>query len=160
MVKLENYTVVELKERAKKRGLVGYSKLRKTDLISLLRSGKKGKKSCVKGRSRSRKSGRCRSRRKSKRTSRKRKRCTCKRSVKRCKYTVYTKVGCGYCRKAKALLRKYGFKYNEIKLTDKNKDEIYAKIDKKTKDYRYFPIIFCNNRFIGGYTELEKKMIK
>jgi hypothetical protein len=36
---LENYTVVELKALAKKKGIRGYSKLRKAEIISLIRSG-------------------------------------------------------------------------------------------------------------------------
>jgi hypothetical protein len=36
---LENHTVVELKALAKKKGLRGYSKLRKAEIISLIRSG-------------------------------------------------------------------------------------------------------------------------
>ena len=40
--KLENHTVVELKALAKKKGLRGYSKLRKAELISLIRSSISG----------------------------------------------------------------------------------------------------------------------
>jgi glutaredoxin len=41
MTKLISYTVVELRSMAKKKGLTGYSKLRKAELIALLQKGKK-----------------------------------------------------------------------------------------------------------------------
>ena len=40
-VSYENLTVVELKEKARDRGLSGYSKMKKDELIDLLRSGRK-----------------------------------------------------------------------------------------------------------------------
>jgi glutaredoxin len=70
-------------------------------------------------------------------------------------WTVYTKNGCGYCRKAKQLLSDHDLSYKEIEITDQNKISIYKKIDKKTKKYRFFPIIFKDDIFVGGYTELE-----
>ena len=47
-------------------------------------------------------------------------------------------------------------KFEEIEINDKNKDKIYKEIDFKTNDYRSVPIIFINDKFIGGYTELKK----
>lgn len=75
-------------------------------------------------------------------------------------YIIYTKDGCGFCKKAKDYLRTKGKKYKEIIVTEDNKDSIYKKIDFKTDNYRYFPVIFKDKIFIGGYTELEKTNIE
>jgi glutaredoxin 3 len=71
-------------------------------------------------------------------------------------YTIYSKEGCPYCKNAKELLKKNQKTFKEIKVTDKNITQIYSKIDKKTKNYRYFPIIFKKNKFIGGFEDLKK----
>jgi len=70
-------------------------------------------------------------------------------------YTIYTKNGCGYCKKAKDFLEKRGEKIKEIEINENNKETIYKKIDSKTGKYRYFPIIFKHNKFMGGYQELS-----
>ena len=72
-------------------------------------------------------------------------------------FTIYTKEGCGYCTKAKELLNKKGFVFEQIEITDSNRESIYKKIDKLTDNYRYFPIIFEGDKFLGGYTELSTK---
>lgn len=72
--------------------------------------------------------------------------------------TIITKDGCGYCSKAKSLLKKEGYFYKEIELTSKNKAKIYNKLDKITGSYRYFPMIFIEKEFLGGYDKLEKLM--
>lgn len=72
-------------------------------------------------------------------------------------YTIYTKNGCGYCKKAKDFLKNRGKKYTEIEVTEKNKEKIYEKIDSLTGKYRYFPIIFNGKNFIGGYAELDSE---
>jgi glutaredoxin len=74
------------------------------------------------------------------------------------KWTLYVKPGCSYSEKAKQLVHQYNLTENAtcIDITDNNKHEIYKKIDSLTNSYRKFPIIFLNNKFIGGYTEMEK----
>lgn len=72
-------------------------------------------------------------------------------------FMVYTKVGCPYCKDAKALLKKKGFEFSTKTITNSNRDSVYASIDSKTKGYRYFPVIMRNGRFLGGYTELLEK---
>lgn len=72
------------------------------------------------------------------------------------KVQIYSKKTCSYCQKAKELLNENNIKFEEIEINDKNKDKIYKEIDFKTNDYRSVPIIFINDKFIGGYTELKK----
>jgi len=69
---------------------------------------------------------------------------------------IFTYKGCGYCKKAKDLLKNKHIDFIEIEVNDSNKLDIYNSIDKITGKYRYFPVIFNNGNFIGGYTELQK----
>ena len=78
------------------------------------------------------------------------------RKINKAKYIIYSKEGCPYCRDAKELLKSKNIPFKEIKVTDSNIEKIYKKIDNKTKKYRYFPIIFKNNIFIGGFSDLDK----
>ena len=78
------------------------------------------------------------------------------RKINKCKYIIYSKEGCPYCRDAKELLKSKNIPFKEIKVTDSNIEKIYKKIDNKTKKYRYFPIIFKNNIFIGGFSDLDE----
>ena len=128
---MDNYTVVELRQKAKKRGFVGYSKLLKSDLIKLLkrRVSPKPAKRAPGG---------------DKRVSD--------------DWFIVTKSGCGYCKKAKELLDSKNMKFETHELTNVNKDDIYNKLDSLTGKYRYFPMIFNKGKFIGGYTDLEKKL--
>lgn len=96
---------------------------------------------------------------KSKRSKSKRvnktKRSKSKKSQIKIDYTIYSIEGCPFCADAKQLIRKNKLKYKEIKVNNKNKEKIYKKIDSKTNNYRYFPIIFKKNKFIGGFKELS-----
>lgn len=74
-------------------------------------------------------------------------------------YVIFTKIGCNYCKKAKDLLTDKNLKYQDIIVTDKNKDLIYKKLDNFTGTYRSFPMVFQNNKFIGGFSELEKYLM-
>jgi glutaredoxin len=127
--KYEEYTVPELKEVAKKRGLVGYSRMRKADLIGMLRakSSNNDQYSPISGPDFHRKG-----------------------------VFIFTKNGCGYCSKAKELLTSKGIKYGQCEVTNTNKDMIYTETDKYTNKYRMFPMVFIDGKFIGGYQELSK----
>jgi glutaredoxin 3 len=72
------------------------------------------------------------------------------------KWYIVTKDGCPYCDKAKAFLTEKCINYKVEVLNNSNKEQIYKKLDSVTNKYRYFPMIFHNDKFIGGYTELEK----
>ena len=60
-------------------------------------------------------------------------------------------AGCVY---AKQLLKKYP--YEEIMVTNENINDIYNELDKITKKYRSFPMIFIDNVFVGSERDLEK----
>ena len=70
-------------------------------------------------------------------------------------FTIYTKEGCGYCTKAKDLIKEAGYPViKEILVTEDNKTDIYNYLDIYTNSYRYFPMVFWNGKFIGGYADV------
>ncbi len=147
---------------ATKKKLTKYSRLRKAELIALLRGRKKpysdGK--CVGNKICNPKSGRCVSKTGkigrailgSGKSSRPEK-------FKLVPWFIFTMKGCNYCEFAKKLLDERNIKYQTTEINDSNKDKIYSYTDPYTKKYRYFPMIFNNGKFVGGFGEL-KKMIK
>lgn len=68
---------------------------------------------------------------------------------------IYTTNSCPYCIKAKAFFNRNGLKYEEIDLTD-NFTEINRL--KEETGHKTVPLIFINNSFIGGYTDLIEKI--
>lgn len=80
-----------------------------------------------------------------------------KKTLPQDKWAIYTKTGCSFCDKAKELLNNLYIPYTAIEVNDENRESIYNEIDHQTGSYRYFPIIFQNGRFIGGYNELSKR---
>lgn len=67
--------------------------------------------------------------------------------------TIYTTKICPYCVQAKALLKRLGLPYTDISLEDK--PELRKKLSDENNGYRTVPMIFIDNKFIGGYMELE-----
>lgn len=76
-------------------------------------------------------------------------------------WTIYTKSNCVFCHKVKELLEK------EHIITIVNCDEWLKNIKKKEQfltlikdivgyEWKTFPMVFSNNKFIGGYTETKK----
>lgn len=75
-------------------------------------------------------------------------------------WVIYTKKGCPYCEKAKDLLetRKTGrlLVVNGV-INGKPIQEINEIMkDIGKEDFKTWPKIFFNGKFIGGYTDLEK----
>lgn len=70
-------------------------------------------------------------------------------------WKIYTKDGCDFCKKAKELLSERGIDFEEL-------DGLISKEwEKRTpKDFRTWPKIFFKNKFIGGYSDLEKYLSK
>ena len=71
-------------------------------------------------------------------------------------YEIYTKEGCPYCVLIKELLTSRRIKFKNIPITLSNRNMLL----KKTNNYRYIPIVFYKNKFIGGYDDVFKKLNK
>jgi len=72
-------------------------------------------------------------------------------------WIVYTMDGCPWCEKAQDLLRKKGKTFKAV--PGVGNPEVDKKMKKaKRTDYRYWPKIFHNDKFIGGYADLEKRL--
>lgn len=69
-------------------------------------------------------------------------------------FTIFTKEGCGYCVKAKNLIKNYYPIQKEILVRDDNKKKVYEYLDEYTNSYRYFPMIFYEGEFVGGYVDI------
>ncbi|MDP4708992.1 MAG: glutaredoxin 3 [Rickettsiaceae bacterium] len=67
------------------------------------------------------------------------------------KILIYTTLVCPYCVRAKALLKRKGFIYEEINAND---DKIRDEMIKKSGGMRTVPQIFIGDQHIGGCDEL------
>lgn len=74
--------------------------------------------------------------------------------------TVYSKSGCIYCTKVKTLLKDKSMAFNIIDCDEfllEYKQEFLAFIQTLIgKEYKMFPMVFDNNKFIGGFNETNK----
>jgi glutaredoxin 3 len=71
-------------------------------------------------------------------------------------YTIYTKSGCPYCDKAKALLNIDNpiiINCDEM-LVDKKEEFLQFIKELTQKNHRTFPMVFKDSTFIGGYSDL------
>jgi glutaredoxin len=69
---------------------------------------------------------------------------------------VYGSSWCGYCRRAKSLLKARGIEYQEfIVEEDISRDELSKKIGRPALTV---PQIFLDGEHIGGYTELAARL--
>ena len=73
-------------------------------------------------------------------------------------WLLITKSNCIYCKAAKKYLKENNQTFLEIEINKENKKKIFKIIDKNTDTYRMYPIIFKNDYFIGGYSELIKSL--
>lgn len=171
-VDLEKYTVEVLKQLAKKKGISGYSKLRKAELIKLIigggsdigagsdiggggigginiGSGKCEFKFCPDDKICNPTSGLC-----------------VKRDGKIGKklsedkindissgWVIFSIDGCSACKNAKDFFVSSNITYKEHKVIDSTKFKSY--IGKYVNGYNCFPMIFNDGKFIGGYTDLK-----
>ena len=65
---------------------------------------------------------------------------------------LYSKNNCGYCDKAKSLLKNLGLTYTEKKFEDFSSNE--ALFEDIGKNVRSMPQIKINGKLIGGYNQL------
>ncbi|HVL35503.1 MAG TPA: glutathione peroxidase [Burkholderiales bacterium] len=65
---------------------------------------------------------------------------------------ILTREGCGYCAKAKKLLKELGFSYAEVKLDHADRSTVVGAITGGGT----VPQVFINGKLIGGLEELER----
>jgi glutaredoxin-like protein len=65
---------------------------------------------------------------------------------------IFTREGCQFCAKAKALLKELGYDYAEVALPNTNRSRVVGAITGKGT----VPQIFVNGKHIGGLEELER----
>lgn len=74
--------------------------------------------------------------------------------------TVYSKSGCINCTKVKTLLKDKSMAFNIIDCDEfilEHKEEFLSFIQTLIgKEYKMFPMVFDNNKFIGGFNETNK----
>jgi glutaredoxin-like protein len=73
------------------------------------------------------------------------------RASKPAQIALLTRDGCGYCEKAKQLLRKLGYAYSEVKLNRADRSIIVGAITGRGT----VPQVFVNGTHIGGLEDLE-----
>jgi len=70
------------------------------------------------------------------------------------KVVIYTKTTCPYCTGAKQLLDSLNADYEEIVVD--NQPELRKKLAEENNGWKTVPMIFINNKFIGGCDDLKK----
>jgi hypothetical protein len=74
-------------------------------------------------------------------------------------FTIYSKSGCIFCNKVKNLIQEKKLLYtvidcNEYILEDKENFLLFIR-EKANVDVKTFPMVFYENKFIGGFIETE-----
>ena len=67
---------------------------------------------------------------------------------------IYTTKVCPYCNAAKNLFKKLNVAYEEINLDDD--PDLRAKLSMENNGWRTVPMIFINEKFIGGFDDTNK----
>ncbi len=71
-------------------------------------------------------------------------------------YTIYSKSNCPYCTNAKQLLTAAHIVDCDEFLTAEKKPDFLEQMDVFTGlQYRTFPMVFHNGKFVGGFTETK-----
>jgi glutaredoxin len=74
-------------------------------------------------------------------------------------YTIYSKTGCTYCTKVKLLLMGFELPYTIVNCDEyllENKEMFLDFIKTKAeKEYKTFPMVFLEGKFIGGFMETK-----
>lgn len=71
------------------------------------------------------------------------------------KVVIYTMPGCFGCGLVKSMFKDRGIDYQEIEIDVKNKPEVYKDMIRKTGGKRTVPQVFINDKYIGGYYDLD-----
>ena len=75
-------------------------------------------------------------------------------------FTIYSKSNCSYCTKVKNLLLGKQIFFldiscDEFLMKDKEQFLLFIK-EKAKKEYRTFPMVFKDGKFIGGFDDTQK----
>jgi glutaredoxin-like protein len=65
---------------------------------------------------------------------------------------LLTREGCGYCAKAKKLLKDLGYQYSEVRLDHSDRSRVVGAITGRGT----VPQVFINGQHVGGLEELER----
>lgn len=71
---------------------------------------------------------------------------------------IYTTNYCPYCVGAKEMLKQNGIAYEEIDVTDDA--ELRQKLSEENDGYQTVPMIFIDDEFIGGFSDLQQLDLK
>ena len=74
-------------------------------------------------------------------------------------FTIYSKSGCSFCTKVKKLLLDKQTFFTDVScdeylIEDKEGFLLFIK-ERANKEYRTFPMVFKDGKFIGGFTETQ-----
>ena len=75
-------------------------------------------------------------------------------------YTIITKDNCGWCVKAKDLLKKNNLTFDEISIPNRLTREEFHVLVEKYNTTKTVPKIFKGKVLIGGYEELEDLILQ
>lgn len=70
-------------------------------------------------------------------------------------WVIYGTNWCKWCKKAKQLAKSKKLNYVYIDI-DSLTDKEFIGLSVKSKEYKFIPKIFYNNKFIGGYDKMSK----
>lgn len=74
-------------------------------------------------------------------------------------FTIYSKPGCPNCTKVKRLLSEKNIIFLDVECGDyllEDKEGFLSFIkERANKEYRIFPMVFNDGKFIGGFTETQ-----
>lgn len=72
-------------------------------------------------------------------------------------FTIYTKSGCSFCQRVKGLLTELQLPYSVIDcdpyLLEARTEFIEFIKERVGREYKTFPMVFLDGKFIGGYSE-------
>ena len=75
-------------------------------------------------------------------------------------FTIYSKTNCKYCILVKGLLDEHKIPFIEINCDEYlSQDKQYFLNfikEKAEREYKTFPMVFCDSKFVGGFLETER----
>lgn len=79
-------------------------------------------------------------------------------------FTIYSKSGCHYCTKIKEILKEKNLFFIEVQCEEyllEERENFLSFIEYKIgKSYTTFPMVFYDNKFLGGFNEASEYISK